>query len=155
MFLTTADFVFVKPLDPLFPSSCHSFAYYSMLLSADNKWIAKQNNNLRLRLRLWEQRSIQFYLVCNATTTLQILATRSQASFTHNKSTGSGFYRRFSALILLRRTGGTKNRPTTILRLLPNIGNRYHPIPSYKKFPVYFRNSRLVPSLFSMIKIPT
>lgn len=47
------------------------------------------------------------------------------------------FYRRFSVILL--RTSGTENRSTTILRLLPNIENRHHPITSNIKLP----NSRI------------
>lgn len=58
------------------------------------------------------------------------------------------FYRRFSVSVILLRTSGTENRSTTILRLLPNIENRHHPIPSNIKLP----NARIILGFFHSYK---
>lgn len=52
-------------------------------------------------------------------------------------------------MVILPTTGGTKCRPTTILRFLLNIENRYHPIPSFINsqhiFPKLTHSSRFIP----------
>lgn len=41
---TVEDFINRKAFWPFFPSSCHSSAYFTMLASAANRWIGKQNS---------------------------------------------------------------------------------------------------------------